>query len=94
MNSNKDKSGLVDLFTFDASLEQELISDFLGDKFKEYVDKTGMDGKALYCFYDLDPSKLKDFLAGKKYEYEIRGSKNGEFLKVTRLPRGDIPSRN
>ena len=94
MDIKKDKSGLVDLFTFDVSLEQEFISDFLDDRVKEYVDETGMDGKTLYCFYDLNPAKLKDFLAGKKYEYEIRSSETGEILKVNRLPRKDIPSIN
>tara|TARA_Y100000310_G_scaffold268360_1_gene280934 strand:- start:2084 stop:2371 length:288 start_codon:yes stop_codon:yes gene_type:complete len=95
MNPKKNKSGLVDLYTFDAHLEQKLIEDFFLDgKFQEHIDKSGMDGRSLYCFYKINDVELNDFLVGKKHEYEIRNSKTGELIKVKILPRKDRFSVN
>mgnify|MGYP001563458101 CR=1 FL=1 len=90
MEKQQDISNLVDLFTFNRELESIMLSDYPG-KIKESqcsIDETGMDGKKLYRFYDLDKQTLLNFLAGKKYaprdqkrmsrsRPERRGSKKG-----------------
>ena len=96
MEKQQDISNLVDLFTFNRELESIMLSDYPG-KIKESqcsIDETGMDGKKLYRFYDLDKQTLLNFLAGKKYEYEIRNSKAGEIVKIKTFPRQYIPSSN
>lgn len=81
------KPKLVDLFTHEKELEDLILSEYPGKLFENphHIDDT--EEQKLYCFYDLPLSKLKKFLNGKNYEYELRNSKTGEVVAV--CPRVD-----
>jgi len=75
---------LVDLFTLDGELESLFLEEY-PEKFfpDEQFSIDTSDGKRIFCFYDLDYDKLKEFMSDYrfKYEFEIK-NKKGEILEA------------
>jgi hypothetical protein len=74
----------VDLFTYSADLQEIVINEYPGKIFEEQmrIEDFNLGNLRLYCFYNLDSSDLMEFIKKyDEYDYEIRNSSNGEFVK-------------
>jgi len=77
---------MVDMFTY-----SEELNDFMHAKYPNLTDEQydiQVEGRReLYCFYDLGWKELKPTLDKNVlgYEYEIRNSKTGDFVRINKV---------
>tara|TARA_Y100000310_G_scaffold274641_1_gene290743 strand:+ start:410 stop:676 length:267 start_codon:yes stop_codon:yes gene_type:complete len=77
-----DKFPLVDLFTHVGEIADEILDDYPFSDVQRQFEIEDYDGRALYCFFYLDPFQLSMFLENTglsnfKRFYELRENRTG-----------------